>query len=300
LIRKLIQGETGKLSEVVLKNLNIVLLEISLIKPQKKPLLVTPKKTIKIKSENLEYVGIGLSRLVIKSNISISQVSSIFQWFALDHHTLDLKLMAKPQFDILKPVVHDTLQKIINDSFYFNHRNENCTNWSELLSIIKLSCFQYGVEAKDLDFQYFKELLIHKKNEKDYWILVFRILAFTGDDFTKKIIGKEWLNQFYSELKKQIFDLGYELFDEDFPKFENYNSKSKKNEYSQKRKHKPNKTWFPRFIEVKDKISILKENKGSIIVTKILDRLIQPYDEINQISDYAKNRHRFNLKKGWW
>ncbi|RXG16560.1 restriction endonuclease [Leeuwenhoekiella aestuarii] len=300
LIRKLIQRETGKLSEVVLQNLNIVLLEISLIKPQKKPLLKAPKKTIKIKSEDLNYVSTGLSRLVLKPNISINQVSSVFKWFALEHHTLDLKILAKPEFDTIKPVVQNILEKITSTTFYFNHKNENSTSWSELLSSIKLSSFQYGAEIKDLDFQYFEQLIKDKKNEKDYWILAFRMIAFAGGDFIVNNVGKDWLNQFYLDLKKEIFDLGFELFGDDFPKFEKFNAKVKNKEHSQKRKNKPNKTWYPRFIDVKDKISILKENKGSIVVTKILDKLIQPYDEINQVSEYAKNRHRFNLKKGWW
>ena len=76
--------------------------------------------------------------------------------------------------------------------------------------------------------------------------------------------------------------------------------KDQKKKYPKKRKSKPNNSWYPRYISVNDRISILKEIKGLKIGFKILNPLILPYDEIKQISDYAKNRHIFNVGKGWW
>lgn len=38
------------------------------------------------------------------------------------------------------------------------------------------------------------------------------------------ILGRDWLNNQFMELKENVFNLGYEIFGDDFPEFKNYNS----------------------------------------------------------------------------
>jgi hypothetical protein len=108
------------------------------------------------------------------------------------------------------------------------------------------------------------------------------------------------LNGFYIELKKEIYALGYEIFGDDFPLFERYQAIVKQKIAVEKLKVKPNRKWYPRFLNVSEKMDILKESKGRTISNQILERLAQPYEELNKQSHFAKNRHGFNLKQGWW
>lgn len=49
-------------------------------------------------------------------------------------------------------------------------------------------------------------------------------MYFTNDEYIMHILGRDWLNNQFMELKENVFNLGYEIFGDDFPEFKNYNS----------------------------------------------------------------------------
>jgi hypothetical protein len=63
---------------------------------------------------------------------------------------------------------------------------------------------------------------------------------------------------------------------------------------------KPNKTWYSQFLKVEDRVDVLKEIKGYQVGNAILERLTDRYHHIVGLKDYAKNRYRFILGRGWW
>jgi len=301
LIRQVISNKTRKLREVVVQNLNLQLLNLSLIKPSKNSIFPTEKgKIVEFNRDDISRLEIGLSRLINHQDISIHDTSSIFKWFKSKSHTIDLKINDNPLFNSIKSIAIELISAVSVFGFYFYHKNESNSSWSNMLSNIKNISTLYGLKQENFNFEYFKDILDEKKEESFYWILVLRVLSFNNDKFIEGIVGKEWLNTFYTKLRKDIFDLGYELFGNDFPDFEEYKKKVKERKRVEKRKNKPNKTWYPRFLKVKEKMDVLKEVKGNEIGIKILNRLSKPYEEIKQVGDYAKNRHEFIVEKGWW
>lgn len=301
LTRQLISNETGKLRQVVLQNVNSDLLSISIMKSVGKSVMpYSTEDKIKLQNSDVAKIQIGLSRLINNEDISIYQVASVFKWFKLEYHTIDLKLSDLLFFKNAKELVNKLTADITSESFYLLHRNESSAGWSYLFFMVKNTLIFYGIDSGFYNFSYLEKMLIEKKEEKSYWMLVFRLLNFANDEFILNTVGKSWLNTFYSQLRKDMYDLGYEIFGNDFPHFESYNNSVLKGEKVEKIKEKPNRTWYPRFLLVKERLDILKEVKGSKIGNTILERLSKEYEELMKQSEFAKNRHGFNLKQGWW
>ena len=301
LIGQLIANDTGKLREVVIKNPNEQLLEISLFKPSKNSMFKTEKgKIIELNNHDVPKLKIGINRLVNNSDLSINSIIYLFKWFEHKSHSLDLRMNDIPLFNSVKTTVNSLFKSICKKEFYFYHKDDSSSNWANLFLAINSNSIIYSFNLTENNIEYVNEILKQKKDDKDYWKLVFRIAKFTTEDIILKEVGKPWLNMFYSNLKKDIFKLGYELFGVDFPEFREYKAEVLEKQYPQKRKFKPNETWYPRYASVNDRIGILKEIKGLNIGFKIFDPLVLAYDEIKQVSDYAKNRHSFNISKGWW
>ena len=301
LIDQLISNESGKLREVVIKNPNTQLLEISLFKPIGKSMFKTEKgKIIELTKNDIPNLDIGLSRMLNNPKLSVYNTTFLFKWLKHRSHSLDLRINDIPLFESTKKIAHKILEFISKKEFYHYHKNEPAAEWSQLFSEIKNNSAIYGFDFNKNEFEYIDSLLRQKKEDEKFWMLVFRVIDFTSDKLILKEVGKTWLNNFYLELKNDIYKLGEELFGTDFPEFRKHKAAILRKEHSIKRKFKPNNRWYPRYINVKNRMNILKESKGSEIGFKILNKLSSPYEEINQVSDYAKNRHRFNIKKGWW
>ncbi|MFN8305333.1 MAG: hypothetical protein U0T79_01045 [Ferruginibacter sp.] len=301
LTRQLISNESTKLREVVIKNLNNDLLSISLMKSSAKPILHdTSDNKIKLQRSDITKLQTGLSRLIKKPEVSLYQTASIYKWFKSESHTIDLKSSDIPFFKEAKESVNFLFSIVTEEDFYYNHKEENSSAWSYLFFNIKTTLTLYNIAVNKNSFKYINLLLKEKVDDKYYWMLVFRILKFTDDDFVKGIVGKDWLNQFYLQLKKEIYVLGNEIFGDDFPDFKKYNEDRKNKVITEKVIEKPNKSWYPRFLTVKERVDILKEVRGSSIANIIIERISIPYEELAKQSGYAKNRHGFNLKQGWW
>jgi hypothetical protein len=301
LISQLIANDTGKLREIVIKNPNQQLLEISLFKPAKNSMFETDRgKIIELNNHDVSKLEVGIKRLINNSDLSINNAIYIFKWFEHRNHTLDLKINDAPLFKAIRGIVHDIFKSIHKKKFYFYHKDNPSSNWADLFLTVKTNSMYYGYNLDENNIEYISDILKHKKEDKYYWKLVFRLANYTSEEVILKEVGKIWLNDFYTKLKDNIFELGDELFGNDFPEFKKYKTEVLEKKHPQKRKSKPNNSWYPRYISVNDRISVLKEIKGLKIGFKIFNPLILPYDEIKQVSDYAKNRHIFNVGKGWW
>ena len=301
LTRQLISNESEKLREVVLKNLNNDLLSLSMMKSSGKSILNSSSDDkIKLQKTDIEKIKLGLARLTNNTGVSLYQIGSIFKWFKSENHAIELKMRDLPFFREAKDMVVQLSFYVSSDAFYYNHGNEGSAAWSSLIFIIKNTIIFYNLEINRHDFKYIEILLKEKEKDKFYWMLVFRVLEITDDDFIKATVGNGWLNNFYLQLKKEMYALGYEIFGKDFPDFEEYNKMRQIKGGTKKIKNKPNKNWYPRFLIVKEKMDILKEAKGSSIGNTIIERLSRAYEELVKQSEFAKNRHGFNLKQGWW
>jgi hypothetical protein len=73
-----------------------------------------------------------------------------------------------------------------------------------------------------------------------------------------------------------------------------------KKERVEKLKTKPNRTWYPRFLSVENRMEVLNDVRRKEIGNKLVMRLADRYDKIRSLKQYAKNRHRFIVDRGWW
>lgn len=301
LTRQLIANESGKLREVVLKNLNNDLLSISMMKSTSISILHSPSDDkIKLQKKDVSKIQTGLTRLISNPKVSLYQVASIYRWFKSPDHIIELKISDVSFFNAAKDIVVQLTSNISNDDFYFSHINETSSNWSYLFFMLKNTLTFYNIDFNKQSILYTEKILNEKRNDKSYWMIVFRVLKFTDDDFIRTSVGREWLNNFYSVLKNDMYELGNEIFGTDFPDFKDYKGSRLNKVVTKKIKEKPNRSWYPRFLFVKERMDILKEVKGSAIGNTILEKLSNPYEELIKQSEFAKNRHGFNINQGWW
>jgi hypothetical protein len=301
LTRNLISNNTGKLRQVVLQNLNNDLLSFCIMKSEGKSFLpASIIDKIQLQKKDIVRMLIGLERLLYNEDITIYQVASIFKWLKSENHTIDLKFSDKIFFSEAKKIVDKLTANITSEDFYDSHRNESNSAWSYLFFILKNTLTIYSIDQNKHQFTYLEKILKEKSEENSHWMLVFRLLNFTSDEFIMNTVGKNWLNSFYKNLKNDMYEIGLEIFGNDFPLFENYNKSLQSKINVVKVKEKPDRNWYPKFLRIKERIDIIKEVKGTKIGNTILEKLSKEYDELMKQNEFAKNRHGFNLRKGWW
>lgn len=125
LISQLISSHVGKLREVVIKNSNLELLEISLFKPSKNSMFKSEEgKIVELNEHDVSTLKIGLSRLINNSDLSIYDTSYIFNWFKHKSHTLDLRINDLSLFNSARGIVHNIFKETCKLQFYFHHKDD--------------------------------------------------------------------------------------------------------------------------------------------------------------------------------
>lgn len=293
LIRNLIENRAGTLRNIVLRNINALVLNSSYIQPFSQEISGRPDKPelIALENNDLQSLHEGVARLLKNPKLNLLELELIFKWFKSERHTIDLKLYDPPIFNSVKPLLENMINYVNKSDFYFYRKQEPAIRWAEFIFTIRSTLMPYSLGNLGVDLSYKSFLLKEKIADVHFWKLVFRILSITSDEFIIDAVGKDWLNKFYSNLKAEIDTLGHELLGEAY---------AQKSGHQSKDVTKPNRTWYPRFTLVKEKIDVLKEIKGTDIGNRILEKLVTSYDKIHRYEDFAKNRHGFNLKQGWW
>jgi hypothetical protein len=292
--------ENGTIHGAVIKNLNLDLLGFCSFDT---PKVKKDTRTISIKSHEIDSLLLSIKRLLTNKDFQFHHIIILIKWFALKNNSL-LKVLDKPFYSSIKALILEYVDYIKSDKFWIKYKNENIAKWADLVWYLKSLSISYAIDLKTLNCEYWTILLDERKQYDDYWKLVFRLSNYITEDVIIKKVGKDWLNEFYTNLRNQLYELGHEIYGSEFPDFPTYNSLTKEQRltYSndQKLKHKPNRTWYPRFLLCKEKYMILKDIKGNKIGRPILLRLEKEYEVLLRISEYASNRHAFNEEQKWW
>ncbi|HUX59603.1 MAG TPA: hypothetical protein VMV77_21715 [Bacteroidales bacterium] len=300
LIKIIKDDENGTIHNAVIKNLNLDLLDNCYFDS---PNTQKDNKSIGIKSHDIDSLSISISRLIINNDFQFHHIVILIKWFTLKNNSL-LKVLDKPFYSAIKRIILEYVDYLKSDKFYLKYKNEHITKWADLLWYLKSLSISYAINLESLYCEYWTNLLVERKLDEDYWKLVFRLSNYVPEDTIIQEVGRDWLNNFYKELRSQLYKLGYEIYGSEFPNFPTYNSltKEQKLKYSndQKLKHKPNRTWYPRFLLSKEKYMILKDIKGNKIGRNILLKIEKEFEVLLRISDYASNRHTFNEEQKWW
>ncbi|GJM17434.1 MAG: hypothetical protein DHS20C13_27610 [Thermodesulfobacteriota bacterium] len=301
LIRELTKNPTSRIRETVLKNINISLLSVARMRSEKENIKLSEDgHVIDLYRNDLAAISIGLNRLSNNSFTSFAKIIETLTWFKHDSNTLNLKVNDPPSYRRLREILNKLTKYTSTRDFYDYHLEEGNSTWGSFFETLNYLSVSYGISFERENFEYIEELLDHKKESPLYWRLVFGCISISDDSFIKDTVGKDWLNNFFIELKNDINQLGYEIYGNDFPDFNTYKKEKNKNPTLKKMKNKPNSSWYPRFLMVREKFEALKSNKGKQICSIIIERLLKPYNELQGIAKYAQNRHTFNVDKGWW
>lgn len=301
LIRQMVNDDSGKLKNIVLMNVNTNLLQLSHMKMGGVSIVTKVyERDICLGRYDLDSLTIGMSRLVNNRDSSLHQITEAIDWFSLSQHTVDLRINDTLFFKDAGKLLRTLGQNIFNEEFVLRHRGEDASSWSKLLRGLKNAHNLYPGNDFSTDLNPFLQFLVGKRSDPNFWMLAFRSLGFIPDDELRQVVGKDWLNSFYSILKRDIDNLGEEVYGDDYPEFEAYAESIAKHQPAEKVKFKPNNTWYPRFKTVEDRVDILKEVQGRQISKRILDRVLSRYDHVHTLKEYARNRHKFLVGKGWW
>jgi hypothetical protein len=288
--------DTSIYRRLLLTNFNIKLLNVIRFKPGHN------EDAIKINENDLSLLIEGFKRIINNPETTLSEINSIFSWFSNPDLQFNLKIQLKQRYAKFKGEVSSLIVSI-------NHADLLNEKIYDLADFFKNISFNHNeIKFKN---EFFEKLIEARRTEYDFWLLVFRIIPLLEKDFIFKNIPREWFKSFLSEINKEINSLGFELFGEAFPDFEEVKKYEKlieeKNfkeaqamEKKQRAdyKKKTNKNWYPRYIRCKEKMNVLKTSQpyGYLLYQK----LIPNFSHLQRLEENQFNRYIFNKEKKWW
>ena len=290
---------------ILFKNINVDLLFISSFNSK------TEKNNIVIQDDDIKHLEIGLRRFILNPNVDLNSINGIFSWFNETDRLLFFKLKNKIKY---KEIIDEILASVITLDLSLFAKNINEDVLAVFFKNVKRLYVKKHSEYENIFNQdKLQDIIKSNKNKDRFWYLVFSLVPFIKDEiiFDDNYIGRNWLNNFYSELKSDINTLGAELYGNAYPdfiepnkykklmdekKFDEANKIKKKSKADFKLK--TNNTWYKRYAICKEKIMVIKANHP--IGYKIYEKLIPLFSHLSALEDNQKNRYIFNKKKKWW
>lgn len=309
LIKEVTKNPHSNLKNTVIKNINIGILRLCFFKPNsikiKKQKNQYENKSVfrpflPLTTEDFANFKVGIFRVINNSRVTLRYYVEVFSWYNSEDNSIYLKLNDFKFYSEVKSIFQVLTSTLSKWNFFEKHKAESVSDWSDLLRSIGRLYTTMGIAINEDFMPYQLQLLKMKKDDSEYWKLVFRLLNESNANLLFSEIGKDWFNDFFSSTNNQISRLGNQAYGEDFPEFKIYKEKLKKNGGHVKEKNKLNKFWYPTFLEVQEKMKILKEVQGTDIGQKILTRLEKNYGIVVKLETHARKRHYFIVGKGWW
>ena len=291
-----ISRDTSIYRKLLLINFNIRLLNVIRFKPGHN------EDAIKINENDLSLLIEGFKRIINNPETSLIEINLIFSWISNPDLQLNLKIQLKERYAKFKREVNSLVMNISHD----NLLDEKIY---DLADFFKNISFNHN-EIK-LGNEFYIKLIETYRNKDDYWILVFRIIPLLEEDFIFKYITRDWFKSFLSEIRREINSLGFELYGDAFPKFEEVikyekliEEKKFEEAHAMKKrqradyKRNTNKDWYPRYIRCKEKMNVLKTSQP--YGYKLYEVLIPNFSHLQRLEENQFNRYIFNKEKKWW
>lgn len=223
--------------KLLLRNVNSKLLSVISFMPNQE------KDSIKIDENDLLLLINGFKRMVANPSMSLSDLNSILIWLQDYPVLLILKRKSQTKYNELTSNIMSLIASI--DLLRFT--KEDISNISAFLHNVKF-CFNDFV----FNTSFLEKLLLERKADIDYWLLVFRITPLLDKEYAIRTVSREWFSSFQLELKSEINSLGNELYGEAYPDFkelEEYQRLMEAKEYKK-----------AQLLEKKSKGDFLKKN----------------------------------------
>lgn len=295
---KFIGEDDGQFRSIMLKNLSTNLLSVCRFKPT-----IGILSIITIKPYDLNDFHIGVTRIIENPSCKLGDINTIINWLNNPDAMLYFRMKLKSEYETFMKSVGEMIQYRLE-----RYIDEGVEVWSYFLFKIleQKKCIQISTDL-------ILTLLEKKKENRRYWELVFRAIPYLDDSeiLGSTLIGKDWLNNFYLELKRDIDKLGEELYGTAYPDFEEMNMLNRQAEMmktageqswvgrrkSDYKKDTP-RTWYPRYLICQEKISIVKSN--SPYGYKIYRMVESHFGHLKSLEDNQRNRYLYNRKRSWW
>lgn len=263
--------------------------------------IIQKKDIIEINDTDFVFLYTGFERMIKNPGLSLIELNSLLNWIS-NSDIFFLKLKSQEKYDELKSIIRDLISSISVSRF-------------ENADIRSLSAFFHNIyiiyRDLEIDNTVIEKLLKIRKDEDEYWLLVFRIIPFMPDKLAIDTVTRDWFREFYHELRTDINSLGIELYGNAYPNFEElipYQKlmeekrikeaqllkKKSKADFLQKTK----RNWFPNYLKVKEKMRVLKSSHP--LGYKLYERLIPSFSLLTDLEDHESNRYIFIKEKGWW
>jgi hypothetical protein len=293
----------GPLRIAIIKNVNNLLLTSSLIHSNKLPGI--DKKLIAIEKKDLVYLEQGIYRMLANPNLKMNWLTKMISWLsnAGMGQIPMMRLLDRELFVETKKISTDIFLSLNDREIFSKLEIENCEQWADMLGKMQTLCTTMAMDMKQLSVNYAAQLLSAKQDEPGFSNLVLRLNMFVPADDLLRLLGKSWFNDFYVELRNELYSLGYEIYGDDYPDFKRFNAlpiAERLKLEDGKIINKPSKTWYPRFLVCKEKMQLLKNVQHDEIGRRFLPNLMKLYGQLVLSSQYAKNRYLFLIQKGWW
>lgn len=286
-----ISKEPSTYRSIILTNFNIKFLNV---------LSFNPKPThdiVNIETKDIDQLLKGFERLLNHPMLTLAELNSLLCWINNPDIQLNLKIRLNSDYKMLKSgivssLVNIDLSKFLDEDIYYI---------SDFLKNISLYYEEFQIQNT-----YFEKLIQNKKSDPNYWLLVFRMMPLLEKKHIFQNITKEWLNSFYKSTKTEILNLGNELFGNVFPNFNEiheqeeqlnkspsdikfYTKRLVRSDYIQE----TNENWYPRFLKLKEKISVLKSSQP--YGYRIHEKLIENFSHLQAMEEIQMKRNYKNF-----
>jgi len=292
---RFISGDNSVYRKLLFCNVNSRLLNAISFLPNQQ------KDTIEINDTDLVSLYTGFERMIKNPGLSMNELNSLLTWIS-NSDIFFLKLKSQEKYNELKLIVKSLISSVAVSRF-------------ENADIRSLSAFFHNIymiyNGLKIDNKITEDLLRIRKEEDEYWLLVFRIIPFMSNELAIETVTRDWFRKFYNGLRTDIDSLGVELYGNAYPDFEELipyqkliEEKRIKEAQLLKKKSKAdfllktNRNWFPRYLKVKEKMKVLKSSHP--LGYKLYEQLISSFSILTSLEDHESNRYIFIKEKGWW
>ena len=292
---RFISRDTSVYRKLLLCNVNSRLLNtIGLLPNQQKDI-------IEINDTDLVFLYTGFERMIKNPGLSMIELNTLIIWIS-NSDMFFLRLKSQEKHNELKSIIKSLLLSIEPVRF-------------EKEDILSVSAFFHNTHLiyhdLKIDNTIIENILRIRKEEDEYWLLVFRIIPFMPNELAIEAVTRDWFLKFYNGLRTDIDALGRELYGSAYPDFEElipYQKLIKEKRFKEaellKKKNKTDflqktkSNWFPRYLKVKEKMKVLKSSQP--LGYKLYEKLISSFSLLTGLEDHESNRYIFNKEKGWW
>ena len=259
---------------------------------------------VAIGPNDIEEITAGLCRLISHPYTKLVDLNSMFEWFGRDDVLIAFKVRLKEDY-------RKMMRSIMNHVFLQPLTRFATESSTQLAMFFEHVAGKQSIVSQSypLDKELITSLIKSRGTDNEVWQVAFTASLILGESESLRVIGRDWFNQFYIQLKAEINYLGQQLYGSAYPNFPEVRAyqealaspetrvgavKKSRSDYMLK----TGRDWFPRFKAVREKMYRLKG--CGPIGRRIHDKLVDRFSHLASLQDRQQNRYVFLKEKKFW